>query len=88
MHYVHEPAAGVANARNAGMTQATGGLIAFLDDDEEASPGWLAALIEAQRRFDADVVFGPVRTRATGISPSGRLTTSWKRKRRALRAAA
>ena len=62
--YVHEPAAGVANARNAAMAQASGALIAFLDDDEEASPGWLAALLEIQARFDADVVFGPVRGRA------------------------
>ncbi|HEY5107224.1 MAG TPA: glycosyltransferase family 2 protein [Caulobacteraceae bacterium] len=62
--YVHEPAAGVANARNAGLAAARGGLIAFLDDDEEASAGWLAALLEAQAAFDADAVFGPVRARA------------------------
>jgi succinoglycan biosynthesis protein ExoM len=62
--YVHEPQSGVANARNAGMAAATGALIAFLDDDEEAPPGWLAALIAAQKTFNADVVFGPVRGRA------------------------
>lgn len=59
--YVCEPEAGVANARNAGLAAARGPMIAFLDDDEEASPGWLKALIEAQARFGADVVFGPVR---------------------------
>jgi glycosyltransferase involved in cell wall biosynthesis len=64
VRYVHEPAAGVANARNAGLAEAAGALIAFLDDDEEASRGWLAALIAVQRAFQADVVFGPVRTRA------------------------
>ena len=31
---------------------------------EEAQPGWLAALTDAQRRYAADVVFGPVRARA------------------------
>jgi succinoglycan biosynthesis protein ExoM len=62
--YVHEPLAGVANARNAGMAKASGDLIAFLDDDEEAPAGWLAALLAAQGRFDADVVFGPVKARA------------------------
>jgi succinoglycan biosynthesis protein ExoM len=46
------------------MAAATGALIAFLDDDEEAPPGWLAALIAAQKTFNADVVFGPVRGRA------------------------
>src|ERR1700733_5124380 len=60
VRYVHEPAAGVANARNAALAAACGDLIAFLDDDEEATDGWLAALIVAQVRYDADVVFGPV----------------------------
>jgi len=64
IHYVHEPRAGVANARNAGMAKASGELIAFLDDDEEAPAGWLAALLAAQIQYDADVVFGPVRARA------------------------
>jgi hypothetical protein len=64
VRYVHEPAAGVANARNAALAAASGDLIAFLDDDEEAAPGWLAALIDAQARFAADVVFGPVEARA------------------------
>ena len=64
LHYVHEPRAGVANARNAGMARASGAFIAFLDDDEEAPEGWLAALLAAQVRYDADVVFGPVRARA------------------------
>ncbi|WP_421737310.1 glycosyltransferase family 2 protein [Caulobacter sp.] len=64
VHYVHEPRAGVANARNAGMTRASGDFIAFLDDDEEAPAGWLAALLAAQARYAADVVFGPVRARA------------------------
>jgi succinoglycan biosynthesis protein ExoM len=62
--YVHEPRSGVANARNAAMEKARGELIAFLDDDEEAPAGWLASLLDAQVRFDADVVFGPVRARA------------------------
>jgi succinoglycan biosynthesis protein ExoM len=64
IHYVHEPRAGVANARNAGMAKASGQLIAFLDDDEEAPAGWLAALLAAQVKYDADVVFGPVKARA------------------------
>ncbi|MCC7268254.1 MAG: glycosyltransferase [Caulobacteraceae bacterium] len=62
--YVHEPRAGVANARNAALAAAGGELIGFLDDDEEAPEGWLAALLAAQARYGADVVFGPVRGRA------------------------
>jgi hypothetical protein len=64
VHYVHEPRPGVAHARNAGMAKAQGELIAFLDDDEEAPVGWLAVLLAAQVRYDADVVFGPVKARA------------------------
>jgi len=64
VRYVHEPAPGVANARNAALAAAKGELIAFLDDDEEAAPGWLEALVETQGRFGADVVFGPVHARA------------------------
>ncbi len=61
--YVHEARPGVAHARNAGMAASSGALIAFLDDDEEAPNGWLAALLATQTRHDADVVFGPVRAR-------------------------
>lgn len=64
IHYVHEARPGVAYARNAGMAKASGDLIAFLDDDEEAPTGWLSALLAAQLRYEADVVFGPVRARA------------------------
>jgi len=63
VRYAHEPAAGVANARNAALAATKGELIAFIDDDEEAAPGWLAALIETQARYDADAVFGPVQAR-------------------------
>jgi succinoglycan biosynthesis protein ExoM len=63
VHYVHEPRAGVASARNAAMARAGGAFVAFLDDDEEAQPDWLGALLTVQGDCDADVVFGPVRTR-------------------------
>jgi hypothetical protein len=61
--YVHAAEPGVANARNAGTAASRGGFIAFLDDDEDAPEGWLAELLAAQHRFEADAVFGPVRAR-------------------------
>jgi exopolysaccharide biosynthesis WecB/TagA/CpsF family protein len=61
IRYVHEPRAGISHARNRGIAEAQGELIAFIDDDEIPSPGWLAALMRTQQTFRADVVLGPVR---------------------------
>ncbi|WP_298746025.1 glycosyltransferase family 2 protein [uncultured Brevundimonas sp.] len=64
--HVHAPRPGVATARNAGLAATGAPLIAFLDDDEAASPGWLAALLKAREATGADVVFGPITGRAPG----------------------
>lgn len=61
--YAHEPRPGVATARNAALALTSAPLIAFLDDDEVASPGWLSALIAAQSQLNSDVTFGPIRGR-------------------------
>ena len=61
--YAHAPIPGVATARNMGLAATDASLIAFLDDDEAASPGWLIALLSAQAQTGADVVFGPIRGR-------------------------
>ena len=62
--YVHESRPGVASARNAAMRHAQAPLVVFLDDDQVASAGWLAALLRVQRHYAADAVFGPVYARA------------------------
>lgn len=59
---LHEPRAGVAYARNAGVRAARGEAIAFLDDDEAAPPFWLAELVRVAQKTEADAVFGPVKT--------------------------
>lgn len=44
LRVVHEPRPGVWLARNCALAQARGEIVAFLDDDVRAGPGWLAAL--------------------------------------------
>ncbi len=60
VQYVAEPRPGVATARNAGVAAASGTFIAFLDDDEEASPGWLAAMVSCAHKTGAAACFGPI----------------------------
>jgi len=59
--YTHVPEPGVSNARNGALTVATGRYILFLDDDMEALAPWAQSMIDAANRFDAALVFGPVK---------------------------
>ncbi len=66
-------------ARNAGAAAARADLLAFCDGDDEVSPGWRGALLEALR--DAPLVTGPIDCRRLnsaraakaldGVMPSG-----------------
>lgn len=58
--YKVEPRQGLSFARNAAVEQATGSLLAFIDDDEVAHPNWLALLYKNLLAYKADVVSGYV----------------------------
>jgi glycosyltransferase involved in cell wall biosynthesis len=63
IHFVHEPRKGLAAARNACLDAAheIGAThIAFIDDDEMASPSWLEALFHRMEKAAAEAVLGPV----------------------------
>jgi GT2 family glycosyltransferase len=62
VRYVHEVRPGCSFARNRGIDEARGEIIAFLDDDELVSPGWLTAFIACLERTGADCVGGRVLT--------------------------
>lgn len=68
--YRVEPMIGIPFARNRAVDVALehqADWIAFVDDDEEVEPGWLAAMIRAIRELNADALTGPVRD----FSPTG-----------------
>jgi succinoglycan biosynthesis protein ExoM len=58
--YGVEPQQSIALARNASVAMATGGLLAFVDDDEEPSRDWLRTLYEVLIEYGVDGVLGPV----------------------------
>jgi glycosyltransferase involved in cell wall biosynthesis len=53
-----EDQAGLSRARNAGIAHSRAPLIAFIDDDAEASPTWAAEMVEAFRRHPEALVVG------------------------------
>jgi GT2 family glycosyltransferase len=66
----HDSARGANAARNAGIRAAEADLVALVDDDVFAPPGWLVALVDGARRHpDAEVVGGPIRARFDGPAP-------------------
>jgi glycosyltransferase involved in cell wall biosynthesis len=59
-------------ARNTGIREARSDLIAFVDDDVVAPPGWLDAVVEgAERHPEAEALGGPIRARFEGHAPRG-----------------
>lgn len=66
--YIHEPKPGVSNARNTALKKARGRYIAFLDDDMEALPGWVSALLKTSDYYKAGLVFGPIEA----VMPEGK----------------
>lgn len=63
IHYVHAPARNISIARNACLDTAIhtldGDFLAFIDDDEIATPDWIAGLLRRQLETGAGAVFGP-----------------------------
>ncbi len=69
LEYVHAPASNISIARNACLEAGRGEWIAFLDDDEFPSPGWLKALLAEARRGEWDAVLGPVQAVYPNCAP-------------------
>jgi len=69
IRYVFERTQGLSFARNRGLREATGGIVAFTDDDCVVDPEWIAAL---SREFAADPDVAVVGGRVDLYSPEDR----------------
>lgn len=58
VRYVHEQRKGLSFARNRGIEEARGDIIAFLDDDMFIGSGWLKSILDCFQRTGAAVVGG------------------------------
>lgn len=59
MTYLADPRRNISIVRNKGIAAASGRYVAFIDDDEEPQPNWLAELTACLDRTGADAAFGP-----------------------------
>ncbi|MBD0267798.1 MAG: glycosyltransferase family 2 protein [Cyanobacteria bacterium Co-bin8] len=74
LRYLYEPVLGLSVARNRGAVAAQGRLLAYLDDDAEASVGWLSALNQA---FAADAEVAIAGGKVTLLWPPNTLPPRW-----------
>jgi GT2 family glycosyltransferase len=63
----HPSPLGLNVARNTGVERSRGELVVFVDDDVRVQPGWLQALLDAERTHpETDVFTGPIEPRLEG----------------------
>jgi glycosyltransferase involved in cell wall biosynthesis len=74
LKYIYEPVLGLSVARNTGATQTTAPILAYLDDDAEASRQWLSVLVEAYNNNDKLAIAGG---KVTLIWPGGIAHPKW-----------
>ncbi|ASC71541.1 EAL domain-containing protein/glycosyl transferase [Halomicronema hongdechloris C2206] len=71
LHYVYEATLGLSAARNRGTTVARGQILAYLDDDAEASANWLQALYRVYAANPRVAIAGGKVTLALAAGPIG-----------------
>ena len=76
VRHIHEPRQGLDIARNRGMHEAAGDLVAFIDDDCEADASWLTALRGAFADPEVSMVSGRVVPASLAL-PTERWFEAW-----------
>jgi len=67
--YYFEPEKNIALARNKAVVNATGNLIAFIDDDELPTDPWLLNLFKSLLKYGVDGILGPVKPHYPEMTP-------------------
>ena len=60
VRYVFEQAQGLSRARNRGVLESTGAIIAFMDDDVRPAKDWVDAIAQSMGEWSADAVGGRI----------------------------
>jgi len=74
LKYVHESQLGLSHARNRGVAESQGEIVAYLDDDAVAEPHWLRTLVGAYRADEKLAIAGG---RVTLLWPEQTQPPSW-----------
>lgn len=74
LRYVRVEEPGLSRARNRGVEEASGRIVAFLDDDAAPRPDWARRIVEA---FDADRAVGCVGGACVAVFEAGAERPSW-----------
>lgn len=65
----HQKNRGLSAARNAGLEEISGGLVSFIDSDDQVAPDYIETLYALQEKYQADIVCCDYEAFLEGTSP-------------------